>query len=53
MLTVSAENPEADALYRRCGFHPTGVTFQGRVGRERVLSWAFSERPPKPAYFHT
>jgi GNAT superfamily N-acetyltransferase len=53
MLTVSAENSKADALYRRCGFHPTGVIFQGRVGRERVLSCAIHEGPTRSAGFNT
>jgi len=37
MLTVNAENPQASALYLRCGFRNTGTIFQGRIGRERVL----------------
>lgn len=37
MLSVNADNPDADALYQRCGFHPTGTIFQGRLGRERVM----------------
>jgi RimJ/RimL family protein N-acetyltransferase len=37
MLTVNADNPDASALYLRHGFHPTGITFQGRIGPERVM----------------
>jgi cysteine synthase A len=37
MLTVNAENPQAGALYLRCGFRTTAAIFQGRIGRERVL----------------
>lgn len=38
MLTVNAENPQASGLYLHCGFRATGVIFQGRIGRERVLA---------------
>ncbi len=38
MLTVNADNPQASALYLRCGFHATGTTFQGRIGREKILA---------------
>lgn len=37
MLTVNADNPDASALYLRCGFHPTGSILQGRIGRERIM----------------
>jgi hypothetical protein len=37
MLTVDADNPEASGLYLRCGFRATGATFQGRIGREKIL----------------
>jgi len=53
MLTVNAENPQADVLYLRCGFRNTGTLFQGRIGKERVLVCDVttlagpSERPEK------
>lgn len=43
MLTVNADNPVASALYLRCGFHPTGRIFQGRIGRERIMTCAIDK----------
>lgn len=43
MLTVNADNAGASALYRRCGFHPTGTIFQGRISRERVMICAIDK----------
>lgn len=40
MLTVNADNAGASALYMRCGFRPTGIVLQGRIGRERVMMCA-------------
>jgi RimJ/RimL family protein N-acetyltransferase len=51
MLTVNAENPQASSLYLRCGFRTTGVIFQGRIGRERVLACdidALARRSERP-----
>ena len=37
-LDVHADNPRAEAAYRRNGFVPTGVTFTGPIGPEKEMA---------------
>lgn len=38
MLSVNTQNKPAAALYQSCGFSFTGASFEGRIGRERIMA---------------
>jgi ribosomal protein S18 acetylase RimI-like enzyme len=48
MLSVNAENTRASRLYQRCGFRAAGRSFDGRLGREFVLSCNVIELAARP-----
>ncbi|PSJ56241.1 GNAT family N-acetyltransferase [Pseudaminobacter soli (ex Li et al. 2025)] len=47
MLSINVENASAYRLYLRCGFKEVGLSFEGRLGIETVLSCGVSELAAK------
>lgn len=48
MLSVNAENTIARSFYTRHGFKDVGVDFEGRLGKELVLSCYVAELATRP-----